>query len=84
MSNIKTICPACGFLTNDSKKGQYNICAVCGWEDDPVQSKDPNFKGGANDLCLNDFKEQVLKKFPLSVKTAKGCLRDEDWITNQT
>jgi hypothetical protein len=46
------ICPCC-------KKGEieglgdYDICPVCGWEDDPVQRKDPDFEGGANDISLN-------------------------------
>ncbi|MDU7200952.1 MAG: CPCC family cysteine-rich protein, partial [Enterobacteriaceae bacterium] len=25
----------------------------CGWEDDPVQSADPDFAGGANSLSLH-------------------------------
>jgi hypothetical protein len=26
------------------------------WEDDPIQRKDPDFWGGANDLSLNDYR----------------------------
>jgi anaerobic ribonucleoside-triphosphate reductase len=46
-------CPCCGSreLTG---LGEYEICPVCGWEDDPVQSADPNFGGGANKESLNE------------------------------
>ncbi|EGN7764477.1 hypothetical protein ISN88_004608, partial [Escherichia coli] len=34
----------------------YEICPICGWEDDPVQSADPDFSGGANSPSLNEAK----------------------------
>lgn len=46
-------CPVCGRYTFKEK---YDICPVCSWENDPLQLKDPNFKGGANAMCLNDAK----------------------------
>lgn len=36
----------------------YDICSFCGWEDDGVQLNDPDFDGGANELSLNQYKEQ--------------------------
>ena len=31
-------CPCCGFYTFDEKpNGNYDICPVCFWEDDPIQ-----------------------------------------------
>ncbi|MBO9829905.1 hypothetical protein J7373_16760 [Xanthomonas sp. A2111] len=45
-------CPCCGNLTIE-EPGQYEICPVCQWEDDPVQSGDPGYSGGANELSLN-------------------------------
>ena len=47
------ICPCCG-QHYFSEQGAYEICPVCGWEDDPLQRKDPDFAGGANTLSLND------------------------------
>lgn len=44
-------CPCCGFLTV-GQPGAHDICDVCFWQDDPVQSSDPRFAGGANDLSL--------------------------------
>jgi hypothetical protein len=46
-------CPCCSSLTL-SGRGDYEICDVCGWEDDPVQSDDPEFAGGANRGSLNE------------------------------
>ncbi|WP_208413300.1 CPCC family cysteine-rich protein [Xanthomonas campestris] len=45
-------CPCCGRRTI-TELGNYEICPVCRWEDDPVQSEDPNFSGGANELSLH-------------------------------
>ena len=45
-------CPCCGELTLETV-GNYEICPRCGWEDDPSQSKDLDFEGGANELSLN-------------------------------
>ena len=46
-------CPCCDSLTV-YEPGGYEICEVCGWEDDPVQSRDPDYVGGANGECLRD------------------------------
>lgn len=46
-------CPCCGEPTI-SARGEYEICEVCGWEDDPVQSAEPDFAGGANVLSLEE------------------------------
>lgn len=37
-------CPVCGKYTFQSGPGSYEICPVCGWEDDKAQYKDPNLK----------------------------------------
>lgn len=48
-----TICPVCKrhYFT---KPNAYEICPICNWEDDPIQRKDRDFKGGANKLSLNE------------------------------
>jgi cold shock CspA family protein len=45
-------CPVCGAGV-EGEAGEYEICATCNWEDDPVQSNDPSFSGGANEQSLN-------------------------------
>lgn len=45
-------CPCCGtwaFFVD----GDYSICEVCNWENDPVQLENPDLEGGANKLSLN-------------------------------
>ncbi|WP_407643969.1 CPCC family cysteine-rich protein [Dongia deserti] len=39
------------------KLGSYEICGVCNWEDDPVQSADLNYRGGANKMSLNEARQ---------------------------
>nr|WP_175560490.1 CPCC family cysteine-rich protein [Janthinobacterium lividum] len=46
-------CPCCGAKTI-SEPGQYEICEVCNWEDDPVQCAEPDYAGGANHVSLNE------------------------------
>ena len=48
-------CLCCGFLTlSEPPPGTYEVCPVCYWEDDPVQAKEPDYAGGANDVSLNE------------------------------
>ena len=46
-------CPACGAQV-EGEAGDYEICPMCNWEDDPVQRNDPSFAGGANALSLDE------------------------------
>ena len=55
------ICPVCGKHTFE-EDGNYEICPVCGWEDDPIQKDDPDLAGGANDLSLNQYREEYQKR----------------------
>jgi hypothetical protein len=46
-------CPRCGQPSLDEEPpGTYEICKVCGWEDDYVQFRDPGYRGGANHESL--------------------------------
>jgi len=40
-------CVCCGSRTIH-RHGAFEICRVCGWEDDPTQAQDINLAGGAN------------------------------------
>ena len=53
----KHLCPVCG-MYEFPEKDSYDVCQVCGWEDDGVQLEDPDFAGGANTLSLNQFREK--------------------------
>ena len=62
LSNVFVFkCPVCGQYTFQSGPGSYEICPICGWEDDKAQYKDPNLKGGANRFSLKEYKEQYEK-----------------------
>lgn len=64
--NTQHNCPICGkysFVQDNS----FDICKYCGWEDDEIQTKDPYFWGGANELSLIDYKknyDEEIKKNP--------------------
>lgn len=47
------LCACCGKGIVDS----YEICDVCGWQNDIVQNKHPDYKGGANYMSLNEAKK---------------------------
>ena len=49
--NDRLRCPVCGRGAFEAP-GRFEICEFCGWEDDPVQRRDPDFAGGANHLSL--------------------------------
>lgn len=55
MESNKYMCPCCN-SSEFSDKYSYEICNICGWQNDPVQNKDPDFSGGANERSLNECK----------------------------
>jgi hypothetical protein len=51
-------CPCCGYLTFGEKPpGTFEICPVCGWEDDNVQFHDPAYQSGANSVSLDQARK---------------------------
>lgn len=55
-------CLCCGYLTrSETSNGDYDICSVCFWEDDPVQAEDNDYGGGANEPSLNQARENFKK-----------------------
>lgn len=46
-------CPCCGKGLVE-KGHEYDVCDECYWEDDPVQFDDPDYRGGANHMSLNE------------------------------
>ena len=69
--NKKNKCPCCGFYTLSDDAGHYDICPVCFWEDDPIQSDDIYYEGGANGICLKEARE----KFEKIGAVSKGSLQ---------
>ncbi len=52
----KHSCPCCCQYEFPGKES-YEIRPVFNWEDDPVQAEEPDYKGGANVLSLNEARE---------------------------
>jgi len=48
-------CPCCGNQTLEDI-GEFDICNVCMWEDDPLQRDNPDDSMGANKESLNDYR----------------------------
>ena len=49
-------CPVCNnhiFFEDNC----FEICPICGWEDDGVQRDNPDLKEGANGMSLNEYRE---------------------------
>jgi hypothetical protein len=63
-----------------------DICPVCFWETDPVQSQDPDYEGGANRVSLRQAQMNYAafgaseERFLRYVRPAhEGEARDEAW-----
>ncbi|HEX2209262.1 MAG TPA: CPCC family cysteine-rich protein [Longimicrobium sp.] len=66
-------CPCCSFRTlAEEERGGYEICGVCGWEDDPVQLNDPDYRGGANQESLNEARAAFFALHPHSAPRHHG------------
>ncbi|MCM1059071.1 MAG: hypothetical protein NC452_02130 [Eubacterium sp.] len=48
-------CPICG-KTEFPETGSFDICTECGWEDDMIQTEEPDEEAGANMMSLNEYK----------------------------
>lgn len=46
-------CPCCGEGLVEANH-EFDICDVCGWEDDDYQFNNPDYRGGANRMSLNE------------------------------
>jgi hypothetical protein len=72
-------CPSCGFEVFSEPPGSYEICELCGWEDDHVQLRFPAMAGGANKSSLAEHQLRALAVYPIGVALAKGFSRCAQW-----
>ena len=76
MTDDRLPCPSCGFLVFEDAPGSYDICPICGWEDDAAQLANPASRGGANGESLSDAQLEALTEYPLGVRDSDGFVRD--------
>ena len=68
-------CPCCGYYTlTRQPPGSHDFCPVCGWEDDLVQFKHSDFRGGANDVSLIDARRNFAA-WGYAKERSKGHIR---------
>jgi ferredoxin-thioredoxin reductase catalytic subunit len=55
-------CPCCMYYTlNEEPDNTFQTCPVCFWEDDGIQLNDSDYKGGANEISLNEARKNFKK-----------------------
>ena len=55
-------CPCCGFYTfAEPPAGNYDICPVCFWEDDPCAYDDPDEESSCNHVSLNQARKNFME-----------------------
>jgi hypothetical protein len=78
-------CPCCGYEVFGEPPGSFEICPICGWEDDLVQLGFPDLKGGANHVSLIEAQRTyaaIQSSKPQStvhVRPPQDERRDPDW-----
>ncbi len=77
-------CAACGYLTFVEPPGSYDICDVCGWEDDALQLEfATSLAGGANGITLTDAQVAFAKAADRLARKHAGATvprgRDSTW-----
>lgn len=72
-------CLCCGYLTrSEPSNGDYDICSVCFWEDDPVQAEDHDYGGGANVPSLNQARENFKQYGAMEERFVKNVRKPKD------
>ncbi|HEV3155544.1 MAG TPA: CPCC family cysteine-rich protein [Candidatus Baltobacteraceae bacterium] len=79
-------CPCCGYRVFSGPPGTEDVCPICGWRDDIMQLRFPNFVSTANGISLYDAQlnyDLIGAKDPEAAKRVRfadaGDERDPDW-----
>ena len=57
MSKKKYPCPICGTECLSEESGSFDVCPVCGWEEDGYQKRHPDDTGPNDHWTLNEAKK---------------------------
>lgn len=44
---------------------EFDICDICSWEDDDLQFENPDYRGGANSVSLNEARKAYKEGKPI-------------------
>ncbi|MCA9319399.1 MAG: hypothetical protein KDB53_01630 [Planctomycetes bacterium] len=56
--NPRFSCACCGYRTLSAPTHEtHEVCAICFWEDDPIQFRDPDHGRGANRTSLREARQ---------------------------
>ena len=70
-SEEKVYCKCCGYNTI-SEYGEYEICAICYWEDDKYQTENPESINGANKISLNQARKNFAEFGAVEIEFTKN------------
>lgn len=80
-------CPCCGYKEFGEPPGSYEICRICGWEDDLVQVYYPHQAGGANECNLIEAQVNFVQFGACERAMSKNVraptdsdVRDKEWF----
>ncbi|MEU6246632.1 CPCC family cysteine-rich protein [Glycomyces sp. NPDC047010] len=73
LSTPRYPCPCCGFIVHEAT-GAHEVCPICGWQDDPVQLRWPEYRGGANKPSLIEA-QRNFREIGASTERRRGRVR---------
>jgi hypothetical protein len=81
LADASIACPCCDNRTL-SDAGNYDICLICFWEDDPIQRDDLDYEGGANKISLRQARKNFLE-FGYCDEDAKRALTPNEYFQSK-
>jgi hypothetical protein len=60
MTNAPYPCPCCGYLVFTELPGSFQLCPICGWEDDALQLQYPE-EAGTNPVSLHQAQQNYVR-----------------------
>lgn len=74
-------CPCCGYVVFRQPPGSYDICPICGWEDDLSQLRFPTTSGANAPLvdCQREYACHHAEDRTATGQGELGYVRDPQW-----